>query len=365
MRIVYGVHGFGRGHAMRALAILPELIERHEVLILAGGDAYNALWPDYPVVRIPRLRYYYNRRGKLSNYLNIKHNISTVLDLKLYGSSLDMVCDHMKEFKPDVVLTDSEAFTHRAAARMGIPRITFDHFGLLAYCRLPLSSLDRLIRRGNAFVYKWLFGEPDRAVVTGFFEPPARRSGVTVVGPVIREEVRQVTPKCGDYLLVYLSQGDQEYTQQMEQALMELDLPVRVYGTSRRGLQNNVQYKPLANLPFIEDLAGCRAILATTGNQLCGEVIYFGKPMLGIPLPCLEQRINAQQIERIGIGMQARKKKISASMIRAFLSQEERFAQSARREFRDGKREALDAIERYMQELTKDKQDTTRHTGKV
>ena len=36
MRIVYGIHGYGRGHATRALGVLPELRQRHEVLGLAG-----------------------------------------------------------------------------------------------------------------------------------------------------------------------------------------------------------------------------------------------------------------------------------------------------------------------------------------
>ncbi len=52
MRILYGVFGYGRGHATRALSILPELRERHEVVVLAGGDAYDAIAPDHPVVRI-------------------------------------------------------------------------------------------------------------------------------------------------------------------------------------------------------------------------------------------------------------------------------------------------------------------------
>jgi UDP:flavonoid glycosyltransferase YjiC (YdhE family) len=35
MRILYGVHGYGRGHAVRSLAVLSELRLRHEVLVLA------------------------------------------------------------------------------------------------------------------------------------------------------------------------------------------------------------------------------------------------------------------------------------------------------------------------------------------
>jgi hypothetical protein len=70
VRILYAVHGYGRGHATRTLAILPELARRHTLLCLAGGDAYTAIWPDFPVVRIPTLRFVYARgTGRVSNSL--------------------------------------------------------------------------------------------------------------------------------------------------------------------------------------------------------------------------------------------------------------------------------------------------------
>ena len=36
MRIAYGVMGYGRGHAMRARAVLPSLMEEHEITVFAG-----------------------------------------------------------------------------------------------------------------------------------------------------------------------------------------------------------------------------------------------------------------------------------------------------------------------------------------
>ena len=42
MRIVYGVHGYGRGHATRALAVVQSLAARHDVRLFACGDAYDS-----------------------------------------------------------------------------------------------------------------------------------------------------------------------------------------------------------------------------------------------------------------------------------------------------------------------------------
>ena len=66
MKIAYGVHGYGRGHAARALAVLPELVRRHDLLVLAADDAYHALRVAYNVVRIPGLRYALGVGGRRS-----------------------------------------------------------------------------------------------------------------------------------------------------------------------------------------------------------------------------------------------------------------------------------------------------------
>jgi uncharacterized protein (TIGR00661 family) len=352
LRFVYGVHGYGRGHAMRARAVLPSLMQRHDVCILAGGAAYDALSSDYVVTRIPVLEYHHDARGKLSNYLTAKRNVSLVLDVLWQGPGLQMVMNIIKDFGPDCVLTDSETYTHRAAARLGIPRITFDHFGVLVYGKTEFKDRQELARKGNAWVYRTLFGEPDRAVVTWFYDAPPKRDGVAVVGPVMRRELLDVTPTRGPHLLAYFSIPREQFTPSIEQALMALDCPVRVYGTDRRGMQKNLVFKPLANLPFIEDLASCRAVLATTGNQLCGEVIHFGKPMLGIPLDCLEQRANACALEWMGVGRWAKPSRITAELLREFLSREDEYRRNMPRASRDGAAEAIEAIERFAVELT-------------
>ena len=351
MKLAYGIHGYGRGHAMRALGVLPRLRERYELLILAGGDAYRALTPKYPVVNIPTLKYHYNRRGKLSAYLNLRRNLPAVLDFRWQGPMQDLIADMLTDFAPAVVMSDSEPFTLWAARRMHLPTISFDHFGLLVYCRPEMSRWDRLLTSRDGLAYRMLYGKPDRIIVSGFFSAPPCRPGVQVVGPVIRQEVRQTTPTRGEHLLVYLNKGDQQFTPRIREALSSLDCPVLIYGTTRQGSERNLVFKPLANLPFIEDLASCRAVFGTTGNQLCGEVIHFGKPMLGMPQACVEQRLNAAQIERMGIGMQTTPRGVMAELLRQFLSREEQFARNVQREARDGAAEALEAIDRFTAEL--------------
>lgn len=351
MRIAYGVHGYGRGHAARAEALLPELQRRHELLVLAGDEAYHLLRRDWAVLRIPTLRYHHGGTGRRSAVLTIGRNIPAVLDLLLGGPVTRMVRDVLREFRPQVVISDSEAWTHRAARALGIPRMSFDHFGVMAYCRLPLCPGDRIACRLESMFYRFLVARPSRSVAAAFFRAEPRRGGVTVVGPILRAEVRRTPPSEGDHLLVYFSNAAVHFTPAIEAALRELDCPVKVYGAPRGPAPGNIEFHPVANLPFLRDLAACRAVFSTAGNQLISEALHFGKPMLLMPEESLEQRLNAQIVQDWRAGMRVRPREVTPGLLRAFLARRDEYAANVRRHRRDGLPEAIEALHRAIQEL--------------
>ena len=354
-RVVYSVHGYGRGHAARAQAVLPELSRRYEMLVLAGDDAYDQLCSDYPVVRIPTLRYHHGRGNRRSRWLTIKRNIPAVLDLSLGGPIFQMLRDSIERFAPDVVISDSEAWSHRAAAALGVGRISFDHYGIMAHCRLPMSAWDRCVCRMESLVYRWLTHKPDRIIVAAFYEGPPRRSGVRVVGAILRELVRRTAAEDGEHLLVYFSNAGVHFTPRVEQALRALDCPVKVYGLgeARVGREGNIDFCLSGNEPFVRDLAGCRAVFATAGNQLISEAIHFGKPLLVLPERSLEQRLNARYVQEWKIGMQTSQRQISADQLKTFLGRCSEYVANLHSRRRDGLAEALDAIEKAIEELSK------------
>ena len=352
MRITYGVFGYGRGHATRAAAILPELSRRHELQILAGGDAYDALLTRYPVTRVPTLGYVYTQQGRCSEYLTLTRNMWHVLDMLFGGPVFQTVLEAMQDFHPDVVICDAEPWTHRVARRLGIPRISFDHFGIMVYCKPRIPWGDRIRSRRDVFIYRTLMGRPERVIVSSFYDAAARRPGVCVIGPLLRDEVLRVEPARGSHLLVYFNKGEHQFTPGIERALHEIDLPVRVYGTSRHGSDGKLSFRPPSNLPFLEDMASCRAIISTAGNQLVGEAMYLGKPLLVMPENCVEQRLNAAFVEHLGIGRRVRHGDLEVGVVREFLSHEQAYVENIRRQARDGRREALETIERFVRELT-------------
>lgn len=351
-KILYGVHGYGRGHAARAQAVLGELTRAYDVLVLAGDDACDQLREDYRVVRIPTLRYYHSKRGRRSVWRTIGHNAPAVLDLLLRGPVFQMVRCEIRRFAPDVVLSDSEGWTHRAARALGIPRISFDHYGIMAYCPLKMSLRDRLICWLESLAYRMLVCNPQRIIVTAFYRgKPPRRDGVKVVGPILRREVRCGRPAAGEHLLVYFANASVHFTPRVEEALRKLNRPVKVYGPDRAGVAGNIEFCRIADLPFVRDLASCRAVFSTAGNQLISEAIHFGKPLLLMPERALEQRLNAQFVHDWEIGMRTRPGDVSAELLRRFLDRTDEFAANMQSHRRDGLAEALAAINEAMAEL--------------
>src|SRR5262249_54095176 len=150
------------------------------------------------------------------------------------GSGHEMVVDALRAFGPDLIVSDGEPYTLWAGGRLGVPRIGFDNFAQLAYCRLPLAGRDRIRCWANAVAYKALLGCTERRIIASFFQAPLRVAGVRTVGAVMRREVARLKPSRGEHVLVYFSKPE-EFTPGIEKALHLSGATARIYGTRRCG----------------------------------------------------------------------------------------------------------------------------------
>lgn len=291
MRIAWGVMGYGRGHAMRTLSVLPALAREHEITVFTAGDAYEVLARKFPTVRIPMIGYRHNDRGGHSLPRTLAGNLGPVTDLLLRGRATAQLERELVSRGTELVISDSEAWTHRAARRLGLPRISFDHVGILAYCKPHFPPDLWAPGMRDAFGYRALMGVPERILISSFYAAEPAYPGMRIVGPMLRDEVLAARPKRGDYLLCYFNKGEHQYQAHIDRALRLLDLPVVIYGTPYVGKVDNLDFRAPGNAAFVRDLAGCRALLGTAGNQSTGEAIHFGKPILALPEDAFEQRL--------------------------------------------------------------------------
>ncbi len=101
-----------------------------------------------------------------------------------------MVREIVEAFAPDIVISDAETWTHQVAASLKIPRIGFDHIGILAYCKPALDPLDRVKACLDSFCYRALMGQPDRILVSSFYDAaPAGRARDRHAAPPNRSRI--------------------------------------------------------------------------------------------------------------------------------------------------------------------------------
>ena len=351
MRIVYGVHGYSRGHASRAGTVLSELVKQHEVMIFAGRDAEKILSETYEINSVPVLAYEYTDRGKISALKTVRHNLPILTDLVRHGKHFKRVKEMMRSFDPDLVISDAEPFTNHVSRSLHIPLVSFDHFGIMVHCRPPLRWQDRLRSTLDRFAYRTLLGRSDKQLISSFYDAPTRTQNVQLIGPLLRDEVFEVNPTDGNHLLVYFNNGSYQVTPDVAETLRSLDMPMRVYGTGFTGRDGPIDFRPTSNLAFLQDLASARAVISTAGNQLVGEAAYYGKAMLVLPEDTVEQRMNATAVERLGIGQQISWTEFKPDTVRRFLERVPEFTARARAASRDGRADALRILNRWAKEL--------------
>jgi uncharacterized protein (TIGR00661 family) len=344
MRIAYAVMGYGRGHAMRTAAVLPALEHSHQVRVFAGRDAHEMLRADHDSVEIPVIGYQYGPRGRICARRTLRHNAPKVADLLVAGPQTRAVWQQMADFEPDIVISDSETYSHRFARHHGIARIGFDHVGIMAYCHCDFAPGDALAGRRDGLGYRAFMGDPDRVIVSSFYPATPRHERVRMVGAILREPVRQAAPIRGDTVLVYLNKGAHQYNTSMDAALRACGAPVIVYGTAERGRRANLHFKAPSQSEFITDLAAARAVVSTAGNQLLSEAIHLGKPVLALPEDAVEQRLNAEAVRRMGVGTRASLHRLTSRALRAFLERADNYAAATQAHQRDGVREAIDLL---------------------
>ncbi len=350
MKILYGVVGEGMGHAMRSRVVLEHLIAQgHELEIMASGRATDFLAKHFDGVnRIHGLHMIYEenrvRRGKtlwsnvLTGATGTPKNIAAYFDL-------------IKDFTPELVISDFESWTYLYAKTHRIPVLSIDNMQIINRCALPkdiVAGEESAFQIAKAFV-KGKLPFCNHYFITTFMRPEIRKPDTSLHPPILRPEILAARKRAGDHLLVYQTG---EGNDALADALAKTGLECRIYGM-RRGIEyeqneGNLRYRPFSEAGFIDDLASCKGVIAGGGFTLMGEAVYLHKPMLAVPLEHqFEQVLNARYLERVGFGKEAKTladPRVVHDFVAAIPACEEKLASYAQ----DGNKDILAALDGYL-----------------
>lgn len=295
-RIVFGVMGDAMGHITFS-SIVASLLPEHEFLFMGGGKLSRLTQLGYRTLEIPMLSTYYS-----NNRVDLKSTIYNGCKVLFRRNPIVRQVERlMRDFRPDVVLSNYEYFTPLAASLIGLPTISVDHQHILTECKWPVNPGGVLGRLLLMAPLKFMYSNTDKYVVTSFFRLRAKNPENTVVTPsVLRPVVKQFTGVTGDHVLVY--QTSPSFLSLLD-TLKRVPGSFRIYGFGARAPEKNLEFKANSIEGFLEDLSTCRYAIVNGGHNVISESLHYGKPVLCFPIRlAYEQHLNAFMIRHLGYG---------------------------------------------------------------
>lgn len=296
-RIIYGVHGTGHGHAIRATAVA-RLFPEHEFLFVSHGAGLELLRREFRVFECPNPETIVTaHRVRAAATL-----ASLIRFLRKRQPAARSVRDLFGQFQPDAALTDYEHFVPVVARETGVPCLSVDHQHIIPLCGSRVPAHRRPDYLATVWAIRRFFSSASAHLVTSFFAPPEppREDRLRIVPPLLREAVLKHTPREGGHVLAY--QGYSTFARFVP-FLKRIPHPVLLYGLGREGRDGNLMFKPNSEDGFLDDLAGCRYVLCGGGHSLIAEALFYGKPVMSFPIRrAIEQFLNAWHVEHLGYG---------------------------------------------------------------
>ncbi|MGD8494215.1 MAG: glycosyltransferase family protein [Desulfobacterales bacterium] len=302
-KIVYGVSGEGSGHSSRSREMLTHLQSTgHAVKVVSYDRGYANLKDDFDVFETEGL-HIASLDNRVSKVKTFTDNLMRLPEGHKKLQSLRK--DIFKKFQPDCVITDFEPMTAYLANHYDLPLITIDNQHRLRYMSYPCPARLHAERKMTKTIIRAMVPRPDVSLVTTFYYGDPQNNRTFFFPPILRQEVLCLQPSAGDHILVYLTSGFESFLKRLNAFSRESFI---VYGAEKEGTHKNVNYKAFSKAGFLNDLASCKAVMATAGFTLMTESFYLRKPYLAMPMRGqFEQEINGFLMARLKYGVNLRR----------------------------------------------------------
>jgi uncharacterized protein (TIGR00661 family) len=297
MNILYGVAGEGFGHSSRTKVVANYLQKKgHKVKIITYAQGCEALKDDFDVFEVKGLHIVFEK-SVLKKRKTIATNINNFSDNIKRLKEFDNL---IKTFSPDLCISDMEPIVPIISNWYDLPLMSFDNQHRISHLKFDVPKEDYPDYVIAKEVIKAIVKRADYYIITSFAEMPIKekyKEITAIIPPILREEVKNLHPKRGEKILVYLTKKDDS----LLSILKEFEEEFAVYGYNKNKKEDNLEFKTKEF--FLNDLACCKAVIATAGYTLISESLYLKKPYLALPLKGqFEQLLNAIFLKNSGFG---------------------------------------------------------------
>ncbi|MCC3156502.1 glycosyl transferase [Hymenobacter sp. 15J16-1T3B] len=285
-RILYAIQGTGNGHLARALDVVPLLRQRAGRLdVLVSGPPADLPLPFAVRYRCHGLGFIFGKKGGVDFARTF---------WQLQSARLLREIEQLRVQDYDLVISDFEPVSAWACQLRGVPCVALSHQSAVLHPQAPRPPKPDLMGRAVLRHYA-----PSTAQYGFHFQPYA--PGIST--PVIRRQVRELTPQNEGHYTVYLPAFDEAT---LVQRLRYLSRAVQWEVFSKHSPQEsehgNVRVRPVSGAAFLDSLARSAGVLCGAGFETPAEALYLGKKLLVVPMKNqYEQQCNAAALAGLGV----------------------------------------------------------------
>lgn len=276
MKILFAIQGTGNGHLSRARDVYPELARHGDVDVLVSGIQADVDVPFPITYKRYGMSFIFGKKGGVDI-------IDTARKLRVPQLVSDIRSLPVDQY--DLVINDFEPISAWACKMKRKPCISLSHQYAVLHPAAPKpASTDPM---GKLVLQRY-------APVTAGYGFHFRSFGENIFTPVIRSEIRAISPRNDGHYTVYLpAYSDEAIVNHLSQ-FPEVEWRVFSKHNKQPFTRGNVSVKAIDNKAFIESMATGAGVLCGAGFEGPAEAMYLGKKVLVIPmLTQYEQQCNA------------------------------------------------------------------------
>ncbi|SFU18265.1 conserved hypothetical protein [Algoriphagus locisalis] len=315
MKFVFIVQGEGRGHMTQAIAFSNMLKKQgHELAGVIVGKSKRRAIPEFftreiaaPIHLVESPNFACDKaEKKILIGKTIRQNLTKAAT---FWRSLKEIHEVVQTGQPDIILNfyDLLGGLYNGIFRPKVEYWVIGHQYLIHHPEFqfaPSKGQDKFFFKFNTRMTA--LGASQKLALS-FYELESTDQ-ITVVPPLLREQVKNLTPTSGDFYLTYMvnsGYGDEV----ISFAKANPQLNIRAYWDKKDAAETeqrlpNLSFHKVHDQNFLRDMAACKGLVSTAGFESICEAMYLGKPVMVIPVEGqYEQACNALDTVHSGAGI--------------------------------------------------------------
>ena len=286
MKILYAVQGTGNGHITRAIEIIPYLQQKGEVDILVSGIQSDIELPFEVKYRFKGMSFIFGKKGGVDFWRTfVKLNsIKLIKEIK----KLDL--------QPyDLIISDFEPISCWAAIKAKKECIGLSNQVATLHPLAPKPKKNDII--GKLVLQNY-------APTTYNYGFHFKRLDGTIFTPIIRKQVRELTPTNDGHYTVYLPSYDDNQILKWLRKMPNTNWQVFSKNSKKEIQIKNIRITPIDTELFLKSMASAEGVLCNAGFGTASEALFLKKKLMVIPMKKqLEQAYNAQMLHEMGVAV--------------------------------------------------------------